>query len=53
MNNVGMNRTKYEDLPRELGWYSLNHMYNKYLQSKDIYKMEIRKIQNGYVVETD
>lgn len=52
-NNVGMNRTKYEDLPRELGWYSLNHMYNKYLQSKDVYKMEIRKIQNGYVVETD
>ena len=50
-NNVGMNRNKYEDLPRELGWYSLNHMYKKYLQGKDVYKMEIQKMQNGYVVE--
>lgn len=47
--NVKANYEKYPELPREKGWYSLVHMYNSYIAGKDIYNMEIRKIDNGYL----
>jgi len=52
--NVGLNRLKIsnEDIAN-LGWYSLNHMRQKYLQGKDVYQAEIQQMLNGTICEIE
>ena len=39
------------DLVKELGWYSLTHMYKKYPSGKGVYEAEKLKMQNGMCID--
>lgn len=52
--NVTMNRIKTTDdgdLVKELGWYSLIHMYKKYHSGNGVYEAEKLKMQNGICID--
>lgn len=51
--NVAMNLIKTDRMVKDLGWYSLVHMYKQYHTGIDVYKAEINKMKNGECYKGD